>query len=103
MHFEREIQENLNVFKTIGRSRKNFACAHDFGYGTNERMSCFRLILVGNKRENIDTVMIYCNQQSKTDINGVWTPIEQQQLYNNMNKNKNVGSFSILHDIEISS
>ena len=27
-------------------------------------------------------------------------PIEQQQLYNN--KNENVGSFSILHDFEIS-
>lgn len=40
-------------------------------------------------------------QQSKTDIKGVWTPIEQQQLYNN--KNKNVGSFSILHYVEISS
>ena len=48
MHFEREIQENLNFFKTIGRSRKNFVCAHDFGYGTNERMSCFWLILVVN-------------------------------------------------------
>ena len=48
MHFEREIQENLNLVKTIGRSRKNFVCAHDFGYGTNERMSCFWLILAVN-------------------------------------------------------
>ena len=31
-------------------------------------------------------------------MKGVWTPIEQQQLYNN--KNKNVDSFSILHDVE---
>lgn len=100
MHFEREIQENLNVFKTTARSRQKFACAHDFGY--RERMSCFWLILVVNLKGKywhwFDLLYL---SNGKTDIKDVWTPIEQQRLYNE--KNKNTGSFSIVPDVEISS